>query len=316
VHLRRFADYQPVAGAPSGYAGRRIACLEDIYFVPVPEQPSRSAGLESGLYDYAQNLPAEAYKRFSAIKDVKTVVLKPYFAILAHLNTQNGILKEPKLRRAIQQGINNDEIMLAAAGEKDLYRLDPSLFFREQFWHSDVGANRYNERDAAKAKALIKEGRGEGATIRIITASNFPFLYNAALALESQLRGLGFKTRVQAYDFPTMIDIFRKKRDDWDICFNAFSIRNDPGGFTFVLKSDSGYQPYASKTVDSLLEKALVEPDRKARAKLYEQIQDNLFNDIPMVKMGDLFGFDAYKGDLSGFESFYTTPRLWNVWRR
>ena len=113
-----------------------------------------------------------------------------------------------------------------------------------------------------------------------------------------------------------MIDIFRKKRGDWDISYNAFSIRTDPGGFTFVLKSESGYQPYASKDVDALLEKALVERDRKARAKLYEQIQDILYRDIPMIKHGDLFGFDALRDRLQGFEPFYTTPRFWNVWSK
>jgi peptide/nickel transport system substrate-binding protein len=316
VHLQRFAQYGPAAGEPSGYAGRRLACLEHIYFVPVPEQSSRVAGLESGQYDYAQNLPSENYKRLSATKGVKAVVLKPYYAITTHLNTQSGSLKNLKLRRAIQVGLNQEDTMLAAAGDKDLYRLDPSLFFKEQYWHSSIGSNRYNERDLTKAKALVKEGGYDGSPIRIITSNDFPFLYNAALALESQLRQLGFATKVQAYDYPTMIDIFRKKRGDWDICFNAFSIRNDPGGFTFVLKSDSGYQPYASKTVDALLEKALLERDRKVRATLYEQIQDNLYNDIPMIKFGDLFGFDAYKDSLEGFEPFYTTPRLWNVWRR
>ncbi len=316
VHLRRFPEYSPVAGAPSGYAGRRIACLEDIYFVPVPEQPSRAAGLESSLYDYAQNLPPDAYRRFSATKSLVPVVLKPYFSIATHLNTQNGAMKNPKLRRAIQMGINHEELMLAAASDKDLYRLDPSLFFKEQFWHSGVGSNRYNERDAAKARALVKEAGHDGSPIRIITSSDFAFLYNAALALESQLRQLGFTTRLQAYDYPTMIDIFRKKRDTWDITFNAFSIRNDPGGFTFVLKSTSGYQPYENKAVDALLDKALEETDRNARAKLYEQVQDNLYNDIPMIKFGDLFGFDAHRDSLAGFEAFYTTPRLWNVWRR
>ena len=46
-----------------------------------------------------------------------------------HLNTQQGQLKEWKLRRAIQLGLNEEEIMLAAAGDNALYRLDPSLFF-------------------------------------------------------------------------------------------------------------------------------------------------------------------------------------------
>jgi peptide/nickel transport system substrate-binding protein len=316
VHLERFAQYSPAPGEPSGYAGRRLACIDHIYFVPVPEVSSRVAGVESGDYDYGQNLPAETYKRLTGTKGIKTVILKPYYEIVMHLNTQNGPLKEWKLRRAIQVGLNEDEIMLAAAGDKALYRLDPSLFFKEQYWHSNIGANRYNEHDVAKAKALVKEGGYDGSPIRIITSSDFQFMYNAALALESQLRQLGFATKIQAYDFPTMIDIFRKKRGDWDIAYNAFSIRTDPGGFTFVLKSDSGYQPYASKDVDTLLEKALLERDRKARAKLYEQIQDLLYKDIPMIKHGDLFGFDALNDRLEGFGAFYTTPRFWNVWRK
>jgi len=316
VHLQRFADYSPASTDASGYAGRRLACIEHIYFVPVPEVSSRVAGVESGDYDYGQNLPAETYKRLSGTKGVKTFVLKPYYEIVMHLNTQNGVLKEWKLRRAIQLGLNQDEIMVAAAGDKALYRLDPSLFFKEQYWHSNVGANRYNEHDVAKAKALIKEGGYDGSPVRIITSSDFQFMYNAALAMESQLRQLGFATKVQAYDYPTMIDIFRKKRGDWDISYNAFSIRTDPGGFTFVLKSDSGYQPYASKDVDTLLEKALVDGDRKARAKLYEQIQDLLYKDIPMIKHGDLFGFDALRERVEGFGVFYTTPRFWNVWSK
>ena len=79
VHLQRFAQYAPAPGDPSGYAGRRLACLEHLYFVPVPEVSSRVAGVESGDYDYGQNLPSETYKRLSATKGVKTVILKPYY---------------------------------------------------------------------------------------------------------------------------------------------------------------------------------------------------------------------------------------------
>jgi peptide/nickel transport system substrate-binding protein len=315
VHLQRFAQYRRESAEPAGYAGRRLACLEHIYFVPVPEASSRVAGLESGDYDYAQNLPPEAYQRISTARGLKTVVLKPYYEIAMHLNTQSGPLKDWKLRRAIQIGLNQEDVMLSAAGEKALYRLDPSLFFKEQYWHSAIGANRYNESNAAKAKALMKEAGYDGSPIRIITSSDFQFMYNAALAAESQLRQLGFATKVQAYDYPTMIDIFRKKRGDWDISYNALSIRNDPGSFTFVLKSDSGYQPYASKEVDALLEKALVERDRKARLKLYEAVQDNVYKDIPMIKHGDIFGFDTVNESVQGFAPFYTTPRFWNVWK-
>lgn len=315
VHLQRFPQYSSPPGEPSGYAGTRLACLQDIYFIPVPEASSRVSGLESGDYDYAQNLPSEVFQRLNSTKGFKTVVLKPYYALFVHLNTQTGPLSNPKLRRAIQVGLNQEDVMLSATGEPDLYRLDPSLFFKEQRWHSTTGADRYNEGDVAKAKSLLKEAGYNGSPIRIITSSDFQFMYNAALAAESQLRQMGFSTRVQAYDYPTLIDIFRKKRGDWDIAYNAFSIRNDPGGFTFVLKSDSGYQPYASKEVDELLEKALVESDPAARQKLYAQVQDRVYSDIPMIKHGDVFGFDAISTKVENFTPFYTTPRFWNVWK-
>src|SRR5437667_145374 len=76
VHLERFAQYSPAPGDPSGYAGRRLACLEHIYFLPVPEVSSRVAGVESGDYDYGQNLPAETHARLPAGKALKTVTLK------------------------------------------------------------------------------------------------------------------------------------------------------------------------------------------------------------------------------------------------
>lgn len=314
VHLQRFADYSPSPGAPSGYAGRRLACLEHIYFVPVPEVSSRVAGLESGSYDYVQNLQAEAYKRLSATAGIQTVIIKPYYLVAMHLNTQNGPLKEWKLRRAIQVGLNQQDVMVTSAGDPALFRLDPSIFFKEQFWHSAIGANRYNERNVALAKQLIKEAGYDGSPIRINTSSDFQWLYLAAVATESQLRQLGFNTKLQAYDYPTMIDIFRKKRDAWDISYNGFSIRTDPGGFTFVFHSSSGYQPYASKDVDALLDRALVERDRTARAKLYEQFQDVVYKDIPVIKQGDLFGFDALRDRVQGFSPYYTTPRFWNTW--
>jgi peptide/nickel transport system substrate-binding protein len=314
VHLRRFADYAPSPGQPSGYAGRRLACVENVFFVPVPEVSSRVAGLESGSYDYVQNLQAEAYKRLTATPGMQTVILKPYYLVAMHLNTQQGPLKDLRLRRAIQVGLNQDEIMLTSAGDPALFRLDPSIFFKEQFWHSMVGASRYNERNVAQARQLIKEAGYDGSPIRINTSSDFQWLYLAAQATESQLRQLGFATKLQAYDYPTMIDIFRKKRDAWDISYNGFSIRTDPGGFTFVFHSSSGYQPYASKDVDSLLDRALVERDRKARAKLYEQFQDVVYKDIPVIKHGDLFGFDALRDRVQGFGPYYTTPRFWNTW--
>ena len=313
VHLTRFDDYSPSDGPASGYAGSRTANVADLYFVPVPEASARLAGLETGEYDYAQNIPPESFDRVKGNSDLTPEVIKPSYSDVIHLNTQNGVFKNHDLRRAVQLGLDEEEIMQVAAGNPALMRLDCSLYFQEQTWHSDICANRYNEHDVEGAKALIAKAGYSGEPVRILTASDFQWMYLAGVTLESQLRNLGFNTQLQVYDYSTMIDIFRNKRDAWDISYNGFSIRTDPGAFATVFESTSGYQPYSNPKVDELFAQGRAEFDPAARYKIYEQIQDIIYDDIPVIKHGDVFNVDAANNRIQGFKVFYTTPRFWNV---
>ena len=61
--LVRFDGYSARKEAPSGYAGRREALLDELRFVPVPNANTRVEGSLSGQFQYADLLPVEAIGR-------------------------------------------------------------------------------------------------------------------------------------------------------------------------------------------------------------------------------------------------------------
>lgn len=63
VQLARFDGYVPDEDEANMYGGRRVAHLDEIRFVPVPNASTRIEGALGGLYHYADTLPVESLPR-------------------------------------------------------------------------------------------------------------------------------------------------------------------------------------------------------------------------------------------------------------
>lgn len=315
IKLVRFDDYVPEpTGEGTGLGGKRIAYLDEIDFLPVPEKATRLAGLETREYDYAESIPSTAFDRLKSDAKITPVVVKPSFWVLGVLNTTKPPFNNPKAREALLAGLNEDDIMLAAAERKELYRIDPGMYFAEQVWHSTAGGDLYNKHDVARAKALLQEAGYRDQEIVIMTNQDYDWMYKAAVALQAQLKDIGVKAKLQVYDWPTHSAKTRTAWNEYDISITGYSLRFDPSGFTVNFHSANKFQPYSSTEMDRLLESGIQEGDAKKRFQIYEDVQKLLYKDIPVVKFGDLFGLDARSNRIKGFVSWYSTPRFWNAW--
>ncbi|HKC84038.1 MAG TPA: ABC transporter substrate-binding protein, partial [bacterium] len=60
VHIRmvRYDDYKPRAEPANGYGGRKVAYVDEIRWIPMPDVATRVASLESGEVDFADDLQA------------------------------------------------------------------------------------------------------------------------------------------------------------------------------------------------------------------------------------------------------------------
>lgn len=57
IRFSRFEDYAVLEGEPNGYGGAKVAYLDGIEFIPVPDEAARIAGLQAGDYHYVRPLP-------------------------------------------------------------------------------------------------------------------------------------------------------------------------------------------------------------------------------------------------------------------
>src|SRR6267143_1903719 len=163
IKLARFDGYAARSEAASGLAGQRVAHVDELLFLPVPDYATRQAGITTGEYQYIQQIKPDQYDRIKATQGVEPVVVKPYGWATIVLNTKHGLMTDKRLRQAIQAALDVEPLMLAGLGHKDFYRLDPGIVFSEQPYHSRAAAASYNQHDGVRAPLQACARRQEPA---------------------------------------------------------------------------------------------------------------------------------------------------------
>jgi peptide/nickel transport system substrate-binding protein len=71
VRLARFSGYAARSEPPDGAGGKRVAYLDELLFIPVPDIAVRLAGVESGSYHYSYLIKQDQYERVLTMRSVE-----------------------------------------------------------------------------------------------------------------------------------------------------------------------------------------------------------------------------------------------------
>src|SRR4029450_5388399 len=135
VHIRmvRYDDYKPRAEAANGYGGRKVAYVDELRWIPMPDVATRVASLESGDVDFADDLQAVAYDRLKDNPKLRPLIVRPYAWAMAVFHKKEGIMTHVKRRQAGRGGVDIEPVMRAAVGNPLFYRLDSALALTAQW---------------------------------------------------------------------------------------------------------------------------------------------------------------------------------------
>lgn len=313
VRLVRFDEYAALEGeGPDGYAGHKPQYLDAIDFEVVTNEASRLAGLETGEYDLIHGSSADAMLTLEGAQGVTIDHLDPSGMQMMLINQKSKITDDQKLRQGIQAALNNEEILTAGLGAEN-FRLDPSLMLQETTWHTTVGEDRYNMNDVEKAKELIAESDYDGETIRLVTSRDLERFYNQSVVIQQQLEAAGLKAEVETYDWATALE-HRDNEAGWEIFITDFGVNYDPVEQTFLkLCSYAGW--WCDDTAESLMDDLQRESDVDKRHAIYDDLQEEIYDQVPFVKLGDTAGIQAYAERVHGVEKAGSSGILpWNLW--
>ncbi|CAM3489589.1 Solute-binding protein family 5 domain-containing protein [Bordetella sputigena] len=284
----KFASYQKndhiaLQAFDKYYEGKPAA--RTVTFKSVPEVAARIAGLVSGEYDIAAEIPPDQWQSLSAYKDLtlKTIAMENSHVVV--FNTNDPLLSDKNLRHALSLAIDRKALIEALWKGRTYapngYQL-PS--FGKLYDKNRVGY----QYDPEQAKKLLKQSRYKGQEISYRLIPNY-YLYNveAAQIMQEMWRAVGINVRI---DFVDSFKDVRKPGIQMYAWSNTYRIP-DPTGSLLILwgansevqKSSKVYTP--NPEFNTLSQTLYTQADPAQRRATYQKVLDIFEDDMPMTML-------------------------------
>ena len=309
IKMKRFDKYTARTDPQNGYGGKKVAYVDEIHFIPVPEPVQRVNLLQGGEADFSNQLVSDAYKRLQADPNIEPTVIRSNW-IIGVFNKKKGLFTNPKLRQAVQAVLDMNPIMMNATGSKDFYRLDPSLIFKDTVWATDAGKPYYNQANPEKAKALMKEAGYKGETIRWLSTKHYSYMYNSAVVAAQQMRDVGFKVDLQVIDWATLVKR-RYNPDEYEMFTTGTGILADPSQANHMTCGWAGWTCF--EELDKLMQQLIAQSKFEDRYETWKKMEAFYYENAVNIKFGDYFTLRAMQKNVKNYVSM-ELPFFWNVW--
>ncbi|WP_342359134.1 ABC transporter substrate-binding protein [Terrarubrum flagellatum] len=301
----KFEEWQPNGyvklAKHAGYWSAGLPKLDGLKFNIVPESATRQVGISSGTYSMLPNIDAATALQVKGKPNVKLEETLELAYTLIGLNTSKPPFDNPKVREAVNYGINRAEIVQAALFGAGVPGgpLSPAL----KEWATDVKQFPCYAYDPAKAQALLKEAGV--ATPIAVTMNVLPRqdIKDIAQVVQAQLAKAGFKVELKNQELGQFVQDWRNSNFDMFASTNAGSV--DPDDYfyrTFRTGGSTNVFKYSNPSLDKILDDARATLDQAARKKMYADAQSILACSGPIAHLtyGQLF--TALRSNVQGFE--------------
>ena len=311
IRLERFDGYVPAAGESSGYAGARIAYLDAIEFVIVPETATALAGLRSGdLHLVDQIQPND---KAEVVGDPAVVIHEgpslEWNALL--LQTEDPLLSNIAMRRAIAHAI--DFPTLATAASSGIATYNPSTVPEGSAYHGEVQAQGY-ARDLALVAEFLEEAGYDGETLTIQTNRRYENMFQHAVIVQAMLAEAGINAELEVLEWPAHLDAYFA--GEFQLSSFGYSARTDPVlNYRSVLGEDHPAYQWSNPEAIALVNEAALLSDPAMRQPLFDRVHQMMIEEVPTLNLYNAFTIDATRAALQGYTVWPAAkPRLWGVW--
>jgi peptide/nickel transport system substrate-binding protein len=317
VILVKNGNYTPAQGKLTGLTGKRIPYLDKITMVFVPEESVRIAGLQSGQYDFIDEISTEQYGILSDYPGIKPVICNDGTISVIAINSATPPFNDKRLRQAVAIAINDEELALAQIGdEKFWYAEDGSWFKKGNIWHDpNAGKGIYNVHDVARAKKLVQESGYNGEKISIIGDKANTYESNAALVLQNQLKAIGLNISFDLSDRATSYEYMKSGK--WNLKVSRWSdMTPDPQNFQPWTGTNgwvTGWDDKASREMDAIFERMAVATDQQERYRIVQEFYAKFWEEVPYIKSFNDVRLYGANERIKDFQA-YGQPFFWNVW--
>jgi peptide/nickel transport system substrate-binding protein len=317
-------DYVPRQEPPSLAAGGKLAKVDRVEWLYIPDVATAAAALNAGEADWYENPPSDILPVFAANKDVTVAITDPLGNMgVLRFNHLLPPFNDPRMREAVLNLVDQKDYMRAVAGDEKYWRTCGAIFICGGTpFETTAGADALlHGPDVARAKALIAEAGYKGERIVLLSATDQAIVHNQALVTRERLTAAGLNIDLQANDWGTLITRRASKepidKGGWNL-FHTWTAAPDmlSPALNIPLRSngDKAWFGWPSDPhLEELIDAWFKAPDLATQKKLAEQIQVEAYTkEIPYIPTGQFVIPTAYRKNLDGI-IIAPVVFLWNV---
>jgi ABC-type transport system substrate-binding protein len=286
--------------------------LDGLEILFVPDDMARVNMLQTGEVDVAYNLPIPLINKLKEGDKIKVVSYPTAELLFLTMNCQAIPTNDVRVRQAIKMAIDRRGIVKSILRENA--QVGDSQVSEFTFGRYSADPVAYDPQAAKKLlteagwvdsdKDGIREKEGKKLTLNIRSPSGrYPMDQTVVEAIQTQLRDVGFDTKVILMEFGAFIGAIYRPVDKatGDAFMVSWSSRSDAWFALHKTSHSSMWMPvgsnatyYKNEEVDSLLDRAFIEMNPDKRWGLYRQVQIILNRDVtslPLWFMNSIVGF-------------------------
>jgi peptide/nickel transport system substrate-binding protein len=228
VYVRN-PDYVPRKEPASGLAGGKIAKLDRVEWVSIPDAQTAVNALQSGEIDMIEQVSHDLLPEVAKDKNVEVVILdKLGSTYVLRFNWKLAPFNDVRIRRAAEYALNQTDFMKAVIGDPKYYKACKAVFGCGTPYENHAGMDGILESNFAESKKLLKEAGYDGTPIVLLQSTDLAVLTNLAPVAKTLLEQGGFKVDMQSMDWQTVVS--RRARKDpigkggWNISMTAAAV--------------------------------------------------------------------------------------------
>jgi peptide/nickel transport system substrate-binding protein len=297
TRLARFENYWETDAE-----GNSLPYLDEIVAKPKKEDSVRLTALRTGQVQLIDDMAQADVARFTKEHGAKYNTW-PWHSGGNYIvfNWRRGVFQDKRLRTAAAHAIDRNAIHeMVYYGQGEI--LD-QCFPRGDPWHLE--GIRGLEYDPDRAKALLREARAVGTTVKIIVIANVATSRESAQVIQAAWDAVGLKATLELLDTAPFTASARE--GNFDGRFGGYTYRFDPNDFyarnlhskSMWNRSNSGWY---NERYDRLVEEAKRTVDVARRKELYTEAQKIINAELPHFHLHDVVRTTAAVKGLQGYQ--------------
>ncbi len=321
----KFDGYSPRQEKPDFTSGGKAAMFDRIEWNVIPDAATAAAAMQNGEAEWWQSPTVDLLPVLRKARGV-VVEKRDRFGAIGTLrfNLQQPPFNNPKLRRALWPAIDQADFMAAAmAGDTELSRTGVGVFTPGSPMATEIGMDILTgPRDLARARKLVAESGYAGERVVFLAPTDYPVIYAMAQVARDMLRKVGINVEPVDTDWGTMIQR-RNNREGVDkggwsafcVTWEGLSLVDPVSHFPIFGNGYKGWFGWMeSQKLEDLRTAWFDAPDLAAQKKIAEQIQLDVWDEVPYYPLGQTFTPVVRRANIVDMVDS-PFPLFWNVRR-